>query len=238
MTPPLTGRATNVQVKKLAVLLLFIGILGPLSLETGAAEVPRNLCAFLDIKNATSARPAAANKAAVPALGDGIRAIQGITFDLRDGGVALRTGEKLVLALTNIIYAGEQGIDRVANHDMGPLVLYSVQEVYLVHRIVGNPPEKRIGAISFEYQDGSTEKEEIVLGENVGSVQVPSQWADNVSDGFCVVKVLNPVPYNDDRFEQGKGHAIKSITIIVSGKDVVYELAAATCKLGRQKVHE
>jgi len=213
-------------------------LLGALCLHGQGEDVPREMCVFVDVAKVSLKQEAGQRDEATRGLGSDVRPIRGVTFDLRSGGVALRAGERLVLTTNDFVYAGEGKIEDMTHKDMGPLVFYAVQTVHLLHGVTGKPSNRRVGRVVFGYEDGSTAEEDLYLGENICSPKVPARWAQMVTNGFCMTSVLNPVPYEDMTFEPGKGHAFRSVTIAIDNRDVVYRVAAITCELGRQKVHE
>jgi hypothetical protein len=201
-------------------------------------ETPRDLCAFVDLGQAVPRPTSGKRDASSRVLGADVRAVQGVTFDLRGGCVSLRAGERIGCATNTFVYAGQKSMESMTQHDMGPLVFYAVQTVYLLHGVAGDTTDRRVGRLEFAYEDGTTNSEDLILGENIGSSKISAEWAKMAVDGLCVTEVLNPVPYGDLTYEPGKGHGLKSLTIVITNRDVVYRLAAMTCKLGRQKVHE
>lgn len=203
-----------------------------------AEEVSRDACAFLNAIQASREQKVGRADESTRAFGPAIRAVAGIPFDLRAEGIALWAGERLRFEPDKFVYGGEKGIASSLHPDMGYLALYAVQDVYLLHGTTDGLPGRVVGRIVFEYEDGSTAGEDFVLGENIGSPTTPAQWAEPVTNGFCVTTVMNPMPYKDMQFETGKGHALKSLTVSMSTTGLVYRLAAITCRLGRQRVHE
>ena len=219
-------------------LWLAVALLGLVPDAVRSEDVPRESCAFLTVAKTALEQKAGRPDDTARALGANIRTVKGAPFDLRGGGMALRAGEQLRFASAEFVFAGEGGIASTMHKDMGPLAFYAVQEAYLLHGVTGVSSDKIVGRLVFEYEDGSTVGEDLVLGENIGSPTVPAEWAKMVTNGFCVTTVQNPVTYEELTFEPGKGHALKSLTVSVSNKELTYRVAAITCKLGRQRVHE
>lgn len=196
------------------------------------------MCAFINIGKAAVRSPVAQADKTAFGFGAGIREIHGVSFDHRYGGVSLRAGERLTITTDEFVYAGENGIETMTHHDLGPLVFYAVQTVYLLHGADGAPAGRAIGRMEFTREDGTTDVEELVLGENVCSAEVKAEWAQPAENGFCVAALLNPVPYSDMIYEPGRGNGLKQLSIAIVQTGIVYRVAGITCLLGRQKVHD
>jgi len=209
----------------LSLLILFVFLFSVTTVYS--EEVPRRLCAFVEIEDIATGKFDRDVLKDIQAIGKGIIEIEGISFDIKDKVAVLKKGQSIEIGIDRLKYAGEGGIESQDDHNRGPLVFYKIEAIYFLHTIVGSSTKSVIGKWIFRYRDGTSAEQEIRIGENIGSKGKNAEWAKKVGATLYLTEVTNLYLDKDTN----------GISIEIRG-DAEYILVGMTCKLGRQKVHD
>ena len=188
--------------------------------------VPRRLCAYADIANMPGAVADDELAGGIQADKDGRAVVHGVSFRVPTKALSVAKGGKLSIGVDDLKYAGDSGIESQMHRDRGPLVLHKIQHLYLLH-VARGLTEGMLGKWVFEYADGTSAEEELWVGENIGTETRPADWGKKAGGKLTLTEIMSP----------SMDKKVKSLTFLMGDKGR-YVLAALTCKLGRDRVHD
>jgi len=188
---------------------------------------PRRLCSWYAVALYTNTVETGQLTNGVENAGARYCAVKGISFFIGKKTAVVGEGETLRMPVNDMKYAGDSGIASQDDKDRGALVFHKIEKVYLLNVVTGNSDDAILGEWVFEYEDGSSAKEDIVVGENIGTINGTAEWAEKAGDSLFLAEVVNP--YMEKK--------VKGLNIRIAGSGK-YNLVAVTCRLGRDKVHD